>query len=117
MSTSERLRKALNDKGITNGRKLAEYLDSKGVIFFARGRGGWENSHAELRFRDKAGQEQRSTFRPNGSGAVREQCVQDAMHDGFMELGVDSWSKAPFSNCWLPSEDVSRVHEEFDPEG
>lgn len=113
MTTSEKLREELAKKGITNGRKLAVHLGSKGMIFFIRGEGSWQSARAELRFREN-GVEQTWTYRPKGPGAVRQQCVEDAMAEGSERLGVESWSKTPFSNCWLPSDDVSRVHEEFD---
>lgn len=113
MTTSAQIRQELAKDGITNGRKLADHLGSKGAIFFVRGEGSWQNAHAELRYRE-GGIEHRSTYRPTGPGAVRQQCVDDAMEDAAQKLGVNSWSKTPFSNCWLPSEDVSRVHEEFE---
>lgn len=116
MTTSTQIREELAKEGITNGRKLADHLGSKGAIFFVQGGGSWQDAHAELRYRE-GGTEHRTQYPPKAPGrpgAVRQQCVDDAMADAFEKLGVDSWSKAPFSNCWLPSEDVSRVHEEFE---
>jgi hypothetical protein len=117
MSTSERLREALAKKGIKSGLELADYLGSKGAIVFVRGRGDWMNARAELVYRDLDGKRRREVFRPEEVVEVRQQCVDDAMDDGWTRLGIDSWSRAPFSNCWLPSEDVQRIHEEFDLEG
>lgn len=114
-TTREKIRESLAERGITSGWELAEHLGSKGAIFFIRGKDGWENAHAELRYTED-GRTRRSTYRPRGTGAVRQQCVEDAMADGWEHLGVDSWSKAPFSNCWLPSEDISRLYEEFSEE-
>lgn len=116
MSTSEKIREALAEKGITNGRMLADYLGSEGVIFFVRGTGGWDKARAELRYKED-GKEKRRNYRPKEFLDVRYQCVADAQDDAAELLGIESWSKAPFSNCWLPSEDVSKVHEEFDPQG
>lgn len=114
MSTSEKIREVLATKGITNGRMLADHMRSKGVIFFVRGQGGWISAKAELRYTDEDGHRQRKVFRPKGEAAVRDQCVEDAMTEARKRLGVDSWSKSPFSGCWLPSDDVSKVHEQFE---
>jgi hypothetical protein len=106
------LREALSKKGITNGAKLARYLRSPGVIFFLRGRDGWENAYAELRLLD-AGDSLTFPARADDS-KVREACVDRAVDEARQILGIFEWSKAPFSNCWLPSEDIERLHEEFE---
>jgi hypothetical protein len=114
MSTSARLRAALAEKNIRSGRELAEYLESKGEIYFIRGEEGWENARAELRYWED-GRRQKRVYRPTLGEYHREECVNQAKEEAAEILGVDSWSRSPFSNCWLPSEDVSRVHEKFDP--
>lgn len=105
------LRLALAQKGITNGLKLARFLNSPGVIFFFRGQDGWADSRAELRLLDVG---DRISFEPEeGEVEVRRACVDKAMETGSRLLEVEGWSRAPYSNCWLPQEDVSRLHDMF----
>lgn len=105
------LREALAKKGITSGAKLARYLKSPGVIFFVRGRDGWENAYAELRLLE-AGDSLK--FHPEeGDARVREACVDRAVEEARRVLGIFEWSSSPFSNCWLPSEDIERLNEDF----
>lgn len=113
MSTSARLRVALAEKGIRSGRELADYLGSEAEIFFVRGGDDWEGAHAVLKF-EKDGRKERRKFFPTSHEYHREECLSQAKADAARELGIQEWSRAPFSNCWLPSEDVARVHEEFD---
>jgi hypothetical protein len=110
-NTKADLREALSKKGITSGAKLARYLGSKGVIFFVRGPEGWENAHAELRLLD-AGDSIKFYAREDDA-RVREACVDRAVEQARELLGVFEWSSAPFSNCWLPSEDIEDLNEDF----
>jgi hypothetical protein len=105
------LREALSKKGITSGAKLARFLKSSGVIFFLRGEGGWENARAELRLPDR---ETLTFYALPEDERVREACVDRAVDVAREVTGIFEWSKAPFSNCWLPSDDIERLHEEFD---
>jgi hypothetical protein len=107
------IRKALSHKGITSGAKLARFLNAEGVIFFLRGP-DWRDSHAELRLRETG---QVLEFYPQpGDERLREACVDRAVDAACEITGIDEWSKAPYSNCWLPSKYVERLHEDFLPE-
>lgn len=115
MNPNAELRAALEHKGITNGAKLARYLKSEAVIFFLRGRDGWENAHAELRLLDSG--ETLEFYPMPGDDRIREACVDRAVDAARDATGVFEWSRAPFSNCWLPSEDIEDLHEEFESRG
>jgi hypothetical protein len=107
------LRQALAKKGITSGLKLARFLKSPAVIFFLRG-DDWSDAHAELRI---LGSGEILTFYPlPDDERIREACVDQAVETARDLTGVFEWSKAPFSNCWLPSDDVEYLHEEFLPQ-
>lgn len=116
MNTGELLRYELRTRGIDNGLKLAEHLGSRAVIIFLRGKKGWSEARAELRYTED-GVRRRAIYRPTVKDFVREECVEGAMTDAGLNLGIDSWARAPFSNCWLPSEDVERLHQEYTPNG
>jgi hypothetical protein len=113
------LREALKAKGITNGRRLAEYLGSPVVIFFVTSQ---KNNfvRAELLYEDPYG-EPKSLVRSPGAGTnglsqKRASAVERARvaAEGLCTYGRDDWSRAPFSNCWLPTEMISKLHEEFE---
>jgi hypothetical protein len=112
------LREALKAKGITNGRRLAEHLGSPVVIFFVTSQ---KNNfvRAELLY-DQYG-ESKSLVRSPGAGTSglsqkRASAVERARvaAEGLCKYSRDDWSRAPFSNCWLPTEMISKLHEEFD---
>ncbi len=117
VSTSTRLRYALAERGVTSGRELASYLGCPAELYFIRGSSDdWSDCRAELRFKED-GRRQKRVYRPVTGGDRRDlvqECLDQAKADASEHLGIESWSRTPFSNCWLPSDDVSRVHEEFD---
>jgi len=111
LNPNAELRRALSQKGITSGLKLAKYLGSPGVIFFVRGE-SWGDARAELRLL-KEGEIHTFHVLPEDE-RVREDCVDRAVDAARGLTGVYEWSKAPFSNCWLPSELVEELHEDFE---
>lgn len=114
--TGAELREALKTHGITNGRRLAEHLKCP-VIFFVVSR----NNHylrAELHY-ERYG-EAKSLVRTPDSGLSglsqkRNNAVERARvaAEGLTEYTREDWSRAPFSNCWVPTEKLSQLHEEF----
>lgn len=114
INSSAELRNALQKKGVTNGLRLAKFLDCEAVIFFLRGK-EWGSARAELRLLD-TGEVQTFRALPDDE-RVRESCVDRAVEAAREATGVYEWSKAPFSNCWLPSDAVEDLHEEFEEFG
>jgi len=115
--TGAELREALKAKGITNGRRLAEHLKCP-VIFFIVSR---ENRYlrAELHYQ-RYGDPKVLVRTPDagleGLSQKRANAVEKARvaAEGLCTLAADDWSRAPFSNCWIPTEKLSQLHEEFE---
>lgn len=116
--TGAELREALKAKGITNGRRLAEYLQSPVVIFFITSQ---KNNfvRAELVYTQSG--EKKSLVRTpetgmNGLSQKRANAVERARvaAEGLCDYGREDWSRAPFSNCWLPTEMIAKLHKEFE---
>ena len=112
------LREALKAKGITSGWGLADYLKSPVMIFFVvsdRNR----YVRAELVYTE-GGRRKKLVRAPDAGLRVlslrRANAVEKARvaAEGLCDYGRDDWSRAPFSNCWLPTEMIAKLHEEFD---
>lgn len=111
-NSNAELRQALSKKGVTSGAKLARFVGSEAVIFFLVGRDGWNSAHAELRLLKEG--RSLTFFAQPGDERVREACVDRAVDVAREITGVFEWSKAPFSNCWLPSKYVDSLHEDME---
>lgn len=121
MSTSQELRQALRARGITNGRKLAEYMGSKDsgpepVIYFMV-ENDTQDVRAELHY-VLDGKPSTAVFEPDddfeGISQLRRNCLNQAKQEAQEKLSIFEWSRSPFSNCWLPSDVISKVHEQFE---
>lgn len=115
----------LEARGITSGRKLAKHTEAQAVIYFllrdAEGHGN--DPRAELHFRvtmpDQDPKWMVRQYRPDtrhGSMSVRDmrmETTERAQDDAGDLLGLNEWTKAPFSNCWLPVESMNRMRQEL----
>lgn len=114
------LREALKAKGITNGRRLSEYLDCPVIFFVVSSRNNY--LRAELHYKQYG--ESKSLVRMpdpglEGLSQKRLNAVNKARTaaEGLCALQPDEWSRSPFSNCWMPTEKLSQLHEEFENKG
>lgn len=112
------LREALKAKGITSGQRLAEYLGSPAVIFFIMNDAS-RYKRAELVYTKDGRREILVRAPARGLETLTEKrnsAVERARvaAEGLIPYGRDDWSRAPFSNCWLPTEMISKLHEEFE---
>lgn len=104
------LRQVLKERGIYNGLRLAEHLECP-VIFFVVG----QYLRAELHYGD-----QFLVRTPEaglaGLSRKRNSAVEQARvaAEEVTRYSRDDWSRAPFSNCWMPTEKLSQLHEEFE---
>lgn len=110
------LREALKAHGIHNGRRLAEHLKCP-VIFFVVSK-----NNRYLRAELVCGNDVlvRAPERGlTGLSQKRSSAVERARvaAEGLTPYGRDDWSRAPFSNCWVPTEKLSQLHEEFGNQG
>lgn len=120
ISASERLRTALAAEDVHSGLELADFTEAPAAIFFVAKRTG-AMPYAELRyFDDKNGKELRLNFFPlstaRSMGEKRRSALEQAQEAAQDLLGIEGWSRTPYSNSWLPSTIVSKLHEEFDAE-
>jgi hypothetical protein len=120
ISASERLRTALAAEDVHSGLELADFTEAPAAIFFVAKRTG-AMPYAELRyFDDKNGKELRLNFFPlptaRSMGEKRRSALEQAQEAAKDLLGIEGWSRTPYSNSWLPSVIVSKLHEEFDAE-
>ncbi len=118
MSASERLRAALAREDVHSGLELADFTEAKAAIFFVAKRTG-AVPYAELRyFDDKNDKELRLNFFPapgaRSMGDKRRSALEQAKEAAKDLLGIEQWSRTPFSNSWLPSDVVSKLHQDFD---
>jgi hypothetical protein len=108
-------REALIAAGITNGTLLAEHMQAPAAIFFLVGRSGLPV--AELRSWDDQRRKTVSLHRPDShrmsTGDARRMTVEAAKAEALKRLSVMGWSRAPFSNCWLPTDVLKAARREF----
>jgi len=108
-------REALVEAGITSGAQLAEHLKAPAVIFFFAGKD--KRPHAELRWWDAQRSMKVSNHWPNSPlmtvGTARRRTVEAARQEAQVYLSIFEWSRSPFSNCWLPTENLQRARKEF----
>ncbi len=107
-------RDALIKRGVVSGSQLAEHLKSPAVIFFFAGGG---RPYAELRFWDDIGDMSVSKHWPPQShmtlGEIRRETVEAAKNEAANALALPNWTRAPFSNCWLPAGVLTEARQEF----
>lgn len=109
-------RDALAEVGIKNGIQLAERLECPAVIIFLAGP-HLKVPHAELRIWEE-GKERHFTFSPRHPGtmsvaAMRRKTVEEAQEKAKETLGPTEWSRAPFSNCWMPSRYLQEARQRY----
>jgi len=120
ISASERLRTALAKEDVHSGLELADFTEAPAAIFFVAKRTG-AIPYAELRyFDDKNDKELRLNFFPEPAarsmGDKRRSALSQAQEAARDLLGIEEWSRTPYSNSWLPSDIVSKLHEDYDKE-
>lgn len=118
ISASERLRAALAKEDVHSGLELADFTEAPAAIFFVAKRSG-AIPYAELRyFDDENDKELRLNFFPaptaRSMGDKRRSALEQAQEAAKDLLGIQAWSRTPYSNSWLPSDIVSKLHEEYD---
>lgn len=118
ISASERLRAALAREDVHSGLELADFTEAPAAIFFVAKRTG-AIPYAELRYFDDAKEkEHRLNFFPEPSarsmGDKRRSALEQAKDAAKDLMGITEWSRTPFSNSWLPSTIVSKLHEDYD---
>lgn len=115
--TGAQLREALKARGITNGLRLAEHLDSPVIFFVTSQRNNYVR--AELHY-VRYGKRESLVRSPDagttGLAQKRASAVERARvaAEGLCSYPREDWSRGPFSNCWLPTEMVAKLHEEFE---
>lgn len=111
------LKAALREQGVTNGRKLADRLDCPVIFFVVSERNRY--MRAELHYA-QYGDRKVLVRTPDtgleGLSSKRANAVEKAKlaAEGITRYGRDGWSRAPFSNCWIPTEKLSELHEQFE---